>query len=86
MKHKFEVINMSLWQLKRNQKAQILGFEAGVEEKFLKRLQDMGLFLDSEIHCVQTTPFGGPKLYTVEGTVLSLTPELADFIKVKIIN
>ncbi len=77
---------MSLWKLKKNQKAQITGFSAALDGKFQKRLSDMGLYENSLISCFLSTPFGGPKLYSIEGTVLSLTSDLADHIHIKIID
>ncbi|MFZ8932867.1 MAG: FeoA family protein [Bacteriovoracaceae bacterium] len=86
MKPKFEGENMSLWQLNKNQKAEIIGFSKGLDTKFQKRLNDMGIFQNGQISCFLSTPFKGPKLYTIEGTVLSLTSELASLIQVKPLN
>jgi len=83
MKPKFEGGNMSLWKLKKNQKAQITGFSKDLDIKFKKRLIDMGIYENGHISCFLSTPFSGPRLYSVEGTMLSLTSEIARNIQVK---
>jgi Fe2+ transport system protein FeoA len=73
---------MTLWDLKKNQSAQIEGLsESGTSELF-ETLKGFGISENCTVTCVHTSVLGGPKVYEIEGKHCSLCKDSASSIKV----
>lgn len=74
---------MNLKELRKGQKAQIVGFEESLGLNYRTRLQDLGFSLNEVVCCQKNIPFGGPSVYMVNQTVFSLEAEVAQKVLVK---
>lgn len=73
----------TLWDLSPQQSASILGLKDSSETQ---RLLALGLTPTTPVLCLQSTMFGGPKVYQVHDQILSLSQECAQLIEVKLLS
>jgi Fe2+ transport system protein FeoA len=63
----------------------IEGLHEDLREDFQKRLRELGFREGAFVRClrVRVTPFGGPRVFQVEGSVFSLESSLARHVLVR---
>lgn len=73
-------VTMKLWDLKKNQSALISSLSNDIEDKLVARLIEMGFEQGQEVHCVRRSPFKGPVVVSLGGTILALEQSIAELI------
>ncbi len=71
---------MTLWDLNPNQHAKVS--KLGLDKAISQRLSDMGFSQLTDVTCLFVTAFGGPRVYQVGESLLSLSREMAQNIEV----
>ncbi len=61
----------------------VLGFGSELPDTHKKRLLELGFCPGARIKCMRNTPFGGPRIFEVGGSVFSVESSLAKHLKVK---
>ena len=77
---------MPLWQLARNQKAEIVTLDEGVQGFTRRRFLDLGLTPGTMIFPEMQNFFGDPRAYRIRGTLIALRKDQAAQIWVKPVN
>lgn len=77
-------MNDSLWSLETGDHCEILGYDDALDEKYRVRLMEFGFHPGETVSCLQSLPFGAPKVYRVSNTVYSLDDEVAGHVQVRI--
>jgi ferrous iron transport protein A len=67
----------TLLDLKVRQEARIVRFEETLQPEFCHRLQELGFCEGMLVRCVRETPFGGPKIFEVSGSIFSIEHDVA---------
>jgi len=62
---------------------EVLGFSDELPVPHRKRLEELGFRPGARIKCMRNTPFGGPRIFEVSGSVFSVESSLAKHLKVK---
>lgn len=73
---------MTLWQLPEQGHAAITGFAQNLDERHQRRLRELGFDIQQTIVCLRAVPFGGPRVYQVGDSVISLAKDMASAILV----
>ncbi|MEO0347868.1 MAG: FeoA family protein [Pseudomonadota bacterium] len=71
---------MKLWDLKKNQSAFFGSLSSSIEDKLVARLIEMGFEQGQEVRCVRRSPFRGPVIVSLGGTILALEQSIAELI------
>ena len=71
------LMNISLWDLGRNEKATLTSFCTTLDDNYRIRLLELGFQPGANITCVVAPKLGAPKLYRVDNTVYSLDEKVA---------
>lgn len=74
---------LNLWESPLNLQVEVISLSDQLADKHYQRLLDMGLSAGRKVVCIRRPPFGGPRVYQLSDTVLSLEKELALNIFVK---
>lgn len=69
---------MTLWDLKPNNKAIILGYDKELETSVCQRLIDLGFVIGSKVECVRKTPFSGPQVFFINETLFAFEKQIAN--------
>ncbi len=79
-------ITQSLWEIKENSKAIIDIYNDSIRIEYKSRLLELGFSPSTEITCLKITPFNGPRVFEVSGSIFTLERDLAKNIFVKALN
>lgn len=71
---------MSLIDLPILQEGRIVSFGSSLQQGFKHRLRELGFREGVLVRCLRKTPFGGPKVFEVGGSVFSIEYEVASMI------
>jgi Fe2+ transport system protein FeoA len=71
---------MTLWMLPEHQSAKVLGFTDLLPEEYRQRLREIGFEKETEVLCLRSTPFAGPKVFQIGDSVFSLARDLAEMV------
>lgn len=74
---------MTLYKLKRNEKAKIIEFNLNEESKL--KLGSLGMYQGVTIEFERRSPLGDPQLYYVSGNYIAIRKEDAKKIKIELI-
>lgn len=74
-------INKSLNELKPGEKGVVKALL--LEESMKRRLQDIGLIMNSNVVGIGTSPLGNPSAYLIKGTVIAIRNEDSKKIQVE---
>jgi ferrous iron transport protein A len=77
---------MKLWELKPNQSAIVGDLSTDIEEKLKYRLKEMGFESGQELSCIRRSPFKGPIVISLGGTILALEQSIAELISLDVTN
>jgi ferrous iron transport protein A len=77
---------MQLWELQQNQSAIVSNLSTDIEEKLKNRLAEMGFESGQELRCVRRSPFKGPMIISLGGTILALEQSIAELISLDLAN
>lgn len=68
---------MTLWDVATGEKAVIAGYDKTIENSLRDRLSDLGFSPGTSVLCLRHTPFSGPRVYEISGSVFALEKPLA---------
>jgi ferrous iron transport protein A len=71
---------MQLWELQAKHSAVVNAISDNVEDKLASRLAEMGFEPGQNVQCVRRSPFKGPMVVSLGGTVLALEQSIAELI------
>jgi Fe2+ transport system protein FeoA len=74
---------MVLWSLRRGEEAIVSDLSPELCPEHRRRFIELGFREGERVHCLQTTPFGGPKVFGVVDTVYSVDFEDARHVRVR---
>jgi ferrous iron transport protein A len=77
------ILNMNLLELPVAVEKTIETLTDELREDFKTRLREIGFREGALVQCLRKTPFGGPGVYLVSGSVFSLDSALACHIRVQ---
>jgi ferrous iron transport protein A len=69
---------MTLWDLPASGGAVLQGYIQSAPDKYRERMEELGFVIGQSVSCLRITPFGGPRVYSVGGSIYSLDRELAE--------
>lgn len=72
---------MTLKEVKANQVVQIKSV-SDLDVRLSQRLKELGVVEGREVFCIKVTPFGGPGIYRLGDSVISLDMDLAEKVQV----
>jgi len=75
-------VECPLWQLGKERRATIVGFDERMPEAYRGRLAEMGFHFGEVVTCLLRPAFGSPRVYRVSNTVYSLDADIAGRIRV----
>jgi Fe2+ transport system protein FeoA len=61
----------------------VVGFSEDLPSEQRQRLEELGFCPGALLKCMKNTPFGGPRIFEVGGSVFSIESSLAKHLKVK---
>lgn len=73
---------MTLWDMPKNSKATVIGFNKQLLSNLQLRLNEMGFMPGEILICMKRSPFNGPLVVQIQDCVYSLDRQLAKNIKV----
>jgi Fe2+ transport system protein FeoA len=73
---------MKLFDVPVDTPVKINNFSDSLSVKFQHRLREIGFVEGEMISCIRKTPFGGPGIFKVGGSIFSLGSEIAEFIMI----
>lgn len=79
-------LNFDLWQLNKGQRATITGYAATLAPNIRIRLTELGFREGAVVDCTLKPRLGAPRFYRVANSVYSLERDVAQLIRVEILN
>ncbi len=70
-------ITKKLFELCKNEEAQIRGFSGGLSQDYTIRLRELGFREGEFVRCLKTPPLGAPHIFKVSGCVFSLDNKIS---------
>ena len=74
---------MTLWELKRYEKAFIKGFSEKMPEAYAIRLRELGFDQGVSISCERIAILGGPRTYQLGDSIFSLDKDIGSLVEVE---
>jgi Fe2+ transport system protein FeoA len=68
---------MTLWEMAVGSHAKITGYNTSIDSGVQDRLGGLGFAIGKNVECVRHTPFFGPRVFEVSGTIFALEKQLA---------
>jgi Fe2+ transport system protein FeoA len=74
---------MQLWELQAGVCARVSHLSKIIDAKLHERLAEMGFDIGQDVACVRRSPFGGPIVVSLGGTIIALEQSIAALIQVQ---
>lgn len=68
---------MTLWEMAVGSSAKITGYSTSIDSGVQDRLGGLGFSIGKNVECVRHTPFSGPRVYEIAGSIFALEKQLA---------